>query len=113
MVDLSVIDGFSSVVICPSTVAWVRPDQFRKVISMIGSYTSIGFRPAKGNQPMVPGGDMYPTLIRKTPIKPIRIFLQDGTNDLANSAPNGVTPDAWSMSNPHGSWHLANLAMLN
>jgi len=112
-VDSRVIGGTSSGAICAWTVAWERPDQFRKVISMIGSYTSIGFRPAKGNQPMVPGGDMYPTLIRKTPIKPIRIFLQDGTNDLANSAPNGVTPDAWSMSNPHGSWHLANLAMLN
>lgn len=112
-VNSRVIGGTSSGAICAWTVAWERTDQFRKVISMIGSYTSIGFRPAKGNQPMVPGGDLYPTLIRKSPIKPIRIFLQDGTNDLANSAPNGVTPDNWSMSNAHGSWHLANLQMLN
>jgi enterochelin esterase family protein len=108
-----VIGGTSSGAICAWTVAWERPDQFRKVISMIGSYTSIGYRPARGNQPMVPGGDLYPTLIRKNPIKPIRIFLQDGTNDLSNSKPNGVTPDRWSLSNEHGSWHLANLQMLS
>lgn len=111
--DGRVIGGTSSGAICAWTVAWERPDQFRKVISLIGSYTSIGYRPARGNQPMIPGGDLYPTLIRKNPIKPIRIFLQDGTNDLSNSAPNGVTPDAWSMSNAHGSWHLANLQMLS
>ena len=46
---------------------------------MIGSYTSIGYRPAQDGQPMVPGGDLYPTLIRKNPIKPIKIFLQDGS----------------------------------
>ena len=108
-----VIGGTSSGAICAWTVAWERPDQFRKVISMIGSYTSIGYRPAKGNQPMVPGGDLYPTLIRRNPIKPIRVFLQDGTNDLSNSQPNGITPDRWSLSNDFGSWHLANLQMLN
>ena len=112
-VNSRVIGGTSSGAICAWTVAWERPEQFRKVISMIGSYTSIGYRAPKGNQPMVPGGDIYPTLIRKSPIKPIRIFLQDGTNDLSNSAPNGVTPDAWSMSNAQGNWHLANLQMLS
>lgn len=46
---------------------------------------------------MVPGGDLYPTLIRKTPIKPIRIFMQDGSHDLDNA---------------HGNWFLANQQML-
>jgi poly(3-hydroxybutyrate) depolymerase len=96
-VDGRVIGGTSSGAICAFTSAWERPDYFRKVISMIGSYTSIGYRAAKGNQPMVPGGDLYPTLIRKSPIKPIRIFLQDGSNDLDN---------------PHGNWFLANQQML-
>jgi enterochelin esterase family protein len=91
------IGGTSSGAICAFTVAWQRPDAFRKVISIIGSYTSIGYRPAVGNQPMVPGGDLYPTLIRKSPIKPIRIFLQDGSNDLDNE---------------HGNWFLANQQML-
>lgn len=93
-----VIGGTSSGAICAWTAAWERPDQFRKVISLIGSYVSIGYRPARGNQPMIPGGDLYPTLIRKNPPKPIRIFLQDGSNDLDN---------------PHGNWFLANQQMLS
>ena len=93
-----VIGGTSSGAICAWTVAWHRPDQFRKVISIIGSYTSIGYKPAHDGQPMIPGGDLYPTLIRKNPIKPIRIFLQDGSNDVNNE---------------HGSWFLANQQMLS
>ncbi len=93
-----VIGGTSSGAICAFTVAWQRPDAFRNVISMIGSYTSIGYRPAADGRPMQPGGDMYPTLIRKTPIKPLRVFLQDGSKDLSNE---------------HGNWWLANLEMLS
>lgn len=92
------IGGASSGAICAFTVAWHRPDQFRNVISLIGSYTSIAYRPARDGQPMVPGGDLYPTLIRKNPIKPIKIFLQDGSNDLSNE---------------HGNWFLANQQMLS
>ncbi|HVF17013.1 MAG TPA: hypothetical protein VNA21_08880 [Steroidobacteraceae bacterium] len=44
------------------------------------------------------GGDFYPTLIRKSPIRPLRIFLQDGSNDLSNE---------------HGNWFLANQQMLS
>jgi len=93
-----VIGGTSSGAICAFTVAWQRPDMFRKVISMIGSYTSIGYQPAHDGQPMAAGGDLYPGLIRKTPIKPIKIFLQDGSNDLNNE---------------HGNWFLANQQMLS
>lgn len=92
------IGGTSSGAICAFTVAWHRPDEFRNVISMIGSYTSIGYRPARDGQPMIPGGDLYPTLIRKNPIKPIKIFLQDGSNDLNND---------------HGNWFLANQQILS
>jgi len=92
------IGGTSSGAICAWTVAWHRPDAFGNVISMIGSYTSIGYHPATATEPMIPGGDTYPGLIRKNPIRPIRIFLQDGTNDLNNE---------------HGNWHLANEQMLS
>ena len=95
-------------------MAGERPDQFRKVISMIGSYVAIGYRPAHGNQPMLPGGDLYPTLIRKNPPKPIRIFLQDGANDLSNlSDSKGFTPAGTALSNLHGNWFLANQQMLS
>jgi hypothetical protein len=92
------IGGTSSGAICAFTVAWNRPDQFRNVISGIGSYTSIGYRPAANGEPMRPGGDLYPGMIRKTPAKPITIFLQDGSNDLNNE---------------HGNWFLANQQMLS
>jgi hypothetical protein len=92
-----IIGGTSSGAICAFTVAWHRPDIFRKVISLIGSYVSIGYRPAGDGKPLVPGGDIYPTLIRKGPIRPLQIFLQDGSSDLDNE---------------HGNWFLANQQML-
>jgi enterochelin esterase family protein len=76
--------GISSGGICAFTVAWERPDQFRKVISHIGSFTNIR------------GGHVYPALIRQKEKKPLRVFLQDGTNDLDNL---------------HGHWPLANQQM--
>lgn len=64
------IGGASSGAIAAFTAAWERPEAFGRVFSTIGTY--VGLR----------GGNDYPTLIRKTEPKPIRIFLQDGTNDL-------------------------------
>ncbi len=64
------IGGSSSGAICAFTAAWERPDAFSRVFSAIGTY--VGLR----------GGERYPTLVRKTAPKPIRIFLQDGANDL-------------------------------
>jgi enterochelin esterase family protein len=70
------ICGQSSGAICAWTVAWERPDQFRKVASFIGSFTNIR------------GGHVYPDLIRKSEPKPIRIFMQDGASDNRNRAPD-------------------------
>jgi enterochelin esterase family protein len=78
------IAGVSSGGICAFTVAWERPDAFRKVISHIGSFTNIR------------GGHIYPALIRKSSKRPMRIFLQGGANDLDNA---------------HGNWPLANQEM--
>ena len=64
------IAGASSGGICAFTVAWERPDAFRRVLSTIGTF--VGLR----------GGNEYPTLVRKCEPKPIRIFLQDGSRDL-------------------------------
>src|SRR5215471_3697257 len=64
------IGGESSGAICAFTAAWERPDAFSRVFSAIGTY--VGLR----------GGERYPTLIRKYEPKPIRVFLQDGSNDL-------------------------------
>ncbi len=82
--DDRAIAGASSGAVCAFTVAWERPDAFRRVFSTIGTY--VGLR----------GADAYSTLIRKTEPKPLRIFLQDGINDLNIYG---------------GDWWVANLAM--
>lgn len=64
------IGGSSSGAIAAFTAAWERPDAFSRVFSAIGTYVSLR------------GGDRYPGLIRKYEPRPLRIFLQDGSNDL-------------------------------
>lgn len=83
--NLRAIGGASSGAICAFTVAWERPDAFRRVFSTIGTY--VGLR----------GGHAYSTLVRKAEPRPLRIFLQDGSNDL----------DIYA-----GDWWMANQAML-
>lgn len=61
--------GLSTGGIAAFTLAWQRPDAFRRVFTGIGTF--VGMR----------GGDRYPVLVRKTEPKPIRIFMQDGSND--------------------------------
>jgi enterochelin esterase family protein len=86
------IAGSSSGGICAFTAAWERPNEFSKVLSWVGSFTNIA-----SGATLREGGHNYPALIRKTkPLKPIRVFLQDGENDLDNQ---------------HGNWPLANQAM--
>jgi hypothetical protein len=91
------IGGTSSGAIASWTVAWRHPEAFGNVISFIGSYTSIGLTLDPNGTPRTYGGDTYPGLIRKSPIRPIRVFLQDGSNDLDNE---------------HGNWFLANQQMV-
>lgn len=78
------IAGSSSGGICAFTVCWQRPDQFRKCFTTVGSFTNIR------------GGNQYPDLVLAASKKPIRIFQQDGANDIVNQ---------------FGSWPEANKAM--
>ncbi len=80
------IAGASSGGVCAFNVAWERPDAFRRVISTIGTF--VGLR----------GANELPVLVRKTEPKPIRVFLQDGDDDLNIYA---------------GDWWLANQEMLS
>jgi sugar lactone lactonase YvrE/enterochelin esterase-like enzyme len=64
------IGGSSSGAIAAFTAAWEHPEEFSRVFSAIGTYVALR------------GGERYPFLIRKYEPKPIRIFLQDGNNDL-------------------------------
>lgn len=78
------IAGGSSGGICSFTVAWERPDKFRKVLCWVGTFVDIR------------GGHHYPYLVRLTERKPIRVYLLDGENDLDNK---------------FGNWPLANKMM--
>lgn len=87
------IAGNSSGGICAFNVAWFMPHQFSRVLSRIGSFTSIQWKPGE-----LDGGNVYPFKIRKEPKRNIRVWLQDGSEDLENT---------------HGSWPYQNLQMAN
>jgi enterochelin esterase family protein len=83
------IMGASSGGIAAFTVAWDRPDQFRKVITIVGTFTRV-----RGGE-----GDTYPEKVLASEKKPIRIFMCDGVND--NRTPN-LTND----------WHYQNVRLM-
>ncbi len=80
------LGGISSGAICAFTVAWYRPDAFRRVLSFIGSFTNLR------------GGNVFSSLVRKMEPEPIRVFLQSGKKDMNTYA---------------GSWYLANQHMMD
>jgi sugar lactone lactonase YvrE len=86
------LSGVSTGAVGAFMAAWNRPDQFHRVLSFIGTYVSMK------------GADALPALVRKTEPKPIRIFMQDGTQDhIAPPEPFG--------SSPFGSWPINNQVM--
>ncbi len=87
------ITGQSSGGICALNAAWFLPDQFSRVISRIGSFTSIQWHPG-----VLDGGNVYPNKIRKEAKRNIRVWVQDGSEDLEND---------------HGSWPLQNIQLVN
>jgi len=89
--DMHAIAGASSGAIAAFTVAWERPNQFRKVISVVGTYVNLR------------GGDVYPEKVLESERKPIRVFLVDGVND--NRALRGDKYD------PTRDWHYQNVRL--
>ena len=90
------ITGLSSGAICSFNAAWQMPDQFSRVISWIGSFDSIQWREDPN---VLDGGQDYPSKILHEPKRNIRVWLQDGSQDLEIER--------------YGSWPLANLRMAN
>lgn len=82
--EMRAIGGSSSGAICAFNVAWERPDQFRKVYSSVGSFTNLR------------GGNVFPSLVRKTEPKPLRVYMADTSGDVDNA---------------FGSWPWANQRM--
>ena len=63
------IGGSSSGAIAAFMAAWERPNDFRKVLSSVGSFVNLQ------------GGYVYPERVLAAEKKPIRVFLCDGRND--------------------------------
>ncbi len=82
--NLRGIGGSSSGAIAAFNAAWERPDQFRRVLSFVGSYVNLR------------GAQTLESLVRKHEPRPLKVFLQDGRNDL----------NIYS-----GSWWMANQAL--
>ena len=82
------IGGASSGAIAAFTVAWERPAEFRKVLSIVGSFTNLQ------------GGYVYPERVLKSEKKPLRIYLQDGRNDN-RTRPDGTYDESrdWFLQN--------------
>lgn len=87
------ICGASSGAIAAFTVAWERPDQFRKVISMVGSFVNLR------------GGDVYPERVLASEKKPLRLFFQDGRNDNRGTRRGGDY-------DPRRDWFLQNVRLV-
>lgn len=90
------ITGLSSGGICAFNVAWQMPDQFSRVISWIGSFTSIQWQE---DPAVADGGQDYPEKVLHEAHRNLRVWLQDGSGDQENER--------------YGSWPLANLRMAN
>ncbi len=87
------IQGSSSGAIAAFNAAWFEPDLFSRVLSHIGTYTSIQWQPGA-----IDGGNIYPFRVRKEEKRNLRVWLQDGSEDVES---------------PHGSWPLQNIQMAN
>jgi enterochelin esterase family protein len=86
------IGGASSGAIAAFTVAWERPNDFRKVLSLIGSFVNLR------------GGHAYADIVRKAEKKPLRIFMQDGRNDNRGVGRGGTY-------DPLRDWFLQNVRL--
>jgi enterochelin esterase-like enzyme len=87
------IGGASSGAIAAFSVAWERPDRFRKVISIVGSFVNLR------------GGHVYPERVLASDKKPIRAFFQDGRNDNRGVGRGGNY-------DPKRDWFLQNVRLV-
>jgi enterochelin esterase family protein len=90
------ITGLSSGGICALNAAWQMPDQFSRIITWIGSFTSIQWKEDAHNPD---GGQDYPEKVLREAKRNLRVWIQDGSEDVEN--------------NPYGSSPLANIRLAN
>ena len=79
------IAGLSSGAQGAFTAAWEQPEQFSRVLAWVTPFGASQWQPGVQD-----GANVFPFLIRREPKKNLRIWLQDGSDDLEN--PNGSVP---------------------
>jgi enterochelin esterase-like enzyme len=89
------IGGASSGAIAAFAVAWERPNDFSKVLSIVGSFVNLR------------GGYVYPDRVLATEKKPLRVFLQDGRNDN-----RGTTGRAGGAYDDKRDWFFQNVRLM-
>lgn len=87
------IAGNSSGGICAFNAAWYMPELFSRVVARIPSFTAIQWKPDEQE-----GGNIYPFRVRREEKRNIRVWMQDGSEDMEAGS---------------GSWPLQNLEMAN
>ena len=87
------IAGNSSGGICAFNAAWYMPELFSRVLMRIPSFTSIQWKPGEQD-----GGNIYPFRVRKEPKRNMRVWMQDGSEDMEQAT---------------GSWPLQSIQMAN
>lgn len=88
------IAGNSSGGISAFNVAWWQPDQFSRVLMRIASFANL-----QQNHPgQFDGGNTFPYRVRREDKRNMRVWSQDGAEDLEN---------------PFGSWPANNINMVN
>ena len=90
------ITGLSSGGICAFNASWYMPEQFGRVITWIGSFTSIQWKENPANPD---GGQDFPEKVLREPKRNVRVWLQEGSEDQEHDI--------------FGSWPLANVRMAN
>ncbi len=88
--------GSSSGGIAAFNAAWQMPDEFTRVLSVVGSFTSIQWKEDPANPD---GGQDYPDKVLREPLRNVRVWLVDGANDQENPL--------------YGSWPLGNVRLAN
>ena len=87
------IAGNSSGGICAFNAAWYMPELFSRVVARVPSFTAIQWKPGEQD-----GGNIYPFRVRREAKRNIRVWTQDGSEDMEAGS---------------GSWPLQNLQMAN
>jgi enterochelin esterase-like enzyme len=87
------VAGNSSGGICAFNAAWYMPELFSRVVARVPSFTALQWKPGEQD-----GGNIYPFRVRREARRNIRVWTQDGSEDMEAGS---------------GSWPLQNIQMAN